>query len=133
VKRIRLLLVEDHELMSQGLRVLLEPEHKIVGIVRDGTLVLAGVREHQPDVVLLDLDLPHQDSSGILAELVAMQPTLPVVVVTMHVEPIVADYALRLGAHGFVSKASSIEELRLAIREAMQGQRFRSDDRSRSG
>jgi DNA-binding NarL/FixJ family response regulator len=133
VKRIRLLLVEDHELMSQGLRVLLEPEHRIVGVVSDGALVLAGVREQQPDGVLLDLALPHQSSSEILAELIEAHPALPVVVVTMHVEPIVADHALRLGAHGFVSKASSIEELRLAISEAMQGRRFRSDQRSRSG
>lgn len=128
-----MLLVEDHELMSQGLRVLLEPEHTIVGVVRDGAQVLAGVREHQPDVVLLDLDLPDQSSSEILAELVETHPALPVVVVTMHVEPIVADHTLRLGARGFVSKASSVEELRLAIREAMEGRRFRSDRRSRSG
>lgn len=133
MKRTRLLLVEDQELMSQGIRVLLEPEHSIVGIVRGGALVLAGVREHQPDVVLLDLDLPRQSSSQILAELVEAHPTLPVVVVTMHVEPIVADHALRLGARGFVTKASSVEELRLAIREAIQGRCFRTDERSRSG
>ena len=126
MKRIRLLLVEDHQLMSQGLRQLLEPEHSIVAIVRDGALVLAGIREHEPDVVLLDLDLPNQSGSEILAELAAAYPTLPVVVVTMQVEPIVADHALRLGARGFVTKVSSVDELRLAIREAMKGRRLRS-------
>lgn len=58
VTRPRLLLVDDHALMAEGLRAMLEPDHEVVGVISDGREVLAGVEIHRPDIVLLDLGLP---------------------------------------------------------------------------
>jgi DNA-binding NarL/FixJ family response regulator len=123
VKRLRLLLVEDHELMGQGLQALLEPDHSVVGIVRDGTQVLPSVREYQPDLVLLDLDLQEHSGNEVLAGLARAHPALPVVVVTRRADPVVTEHAFRLGARAFVSKDRAADELRRAIREAMKRRR----------
>jgi len=117
----KLLLVEDHELVRQGMQRLLTPEFELVGVLEDGDGVIEAVDTYLPDLVLLDLALPTKSGVQVLTELVAQVPHLPVVIVTQHVDPILADLAIARGARGFVPKTAGIRELRLAIMEALAG------------
>jgi DNA-binding NarL/FixJ family response regulator len=122
--RPTLILADDHALMTEGLRVMLEPEHEIVDVVRDGLHVVAAVEFHRPDLVLLDLSLPGRSGLEIAAELHARMPATRVLIVTMHADRIYADEALRAGASGYVLKLARAEELRHAIAEALAGRQY---------
>jgi DNA-binding NarL/FixJ family response regulator len=123
-RRPTLILADDHALMTEGLRAMLEPEHDVVDVVRDGAQVVAAVDFHRPDLVLLDLSLPGRSGLEIAAELHARFPLTRVLIVTMHAERIYADEALRAGASGYVLKLARAEELRHAIAEALAGRRY---------
>jgi DNA-binding NarL/FixJ family response regulator len=122
----RLLLAEDHELFSEGLRAMLGKEYVILGVVRDGGEVIAAVLEHQPDVLLLDLSLPHRTGMDLLGDLKNLTAAPRVVVVTMHVDSVLVDTAISLGASAFVPKDASVDELRTAIEEVLEGRRYLS-------
>jgi DNA-binding NarL/FixJ family response regulator len=122
----RLLLAEDHELFSEGLRAMLGKEYVILGVVRDGGEVIAAVLEHKPDVLLLDLSLPHRTGMDLLSDLKDLSGAPRVVVVTMHVDSVLVDTAISLGASAFVPKDASVDELRTAIEEVLEGRRYLS-------
>lgn len=118
-RRPRLIIAEDHEMFRQGLQTMLGRHCQIVGSVRDGVDVVPAVLKHEPDILLLDLSLPHRTGLDILGDLRQVAPTLRVIVVTMHVDRVLVDASLRLGASGFVPKDATVEELRAAIAEVM--------------
>ncbi len=123
-RRPTLLLADDQALMTEGLRAMLEPEHEIVDVVRDGLQVVAAVEFHRPDLVLLDLSLPGRSGLEIAADLRARMPATRVLIVTMHADRIYADEALRAGASCYVLKLARAEELRHAIGEALAGRQY---------
>jgi DNA-binding NarL/FixJ family response regulator len=131
--KARLVIAEDHDMVAQGFKAMLGRDCDIVEIVRDGKDVIGAVRKHHPDVLLLDLSLPHRTGMDILTELRASTPRLRVVVVTMHVDPVMVDAAMGLGAAGFVPKDAGVEELKAAIHEAMAGRRYVSRRINRRG
>jgi DNA-binding NarL/FixJ family response regulator len=122
----RLVLAEDHELFSQGLKAMLGGDYEVVAIVRDGGEVVDAVRRHRPDALLLDLSLPNRTGMDLLSDLRGLDPPLPIVVVTMHVDRVLVDAAIRLGASAFVPKDASVDELRTAIEEVLSGRRYLS-------
>jgi DNA-binding NarL/FixJ family response regulator len=122
--RPRLLLAEDHELFSEGLRAMLGTDYDVLAVVRDGGEVIEAVRRHHPDVLLLDLSLPHRTGMDLLGDLKALDPAPRVVIVTMHVDSVLVDAAIRLGASAFVPKDASVDELRAAIEEVLVGRRY---------
>lgn len=121
-----LLLAEDHELVGQGLKAMLSADYDIVGLVHDGADVVAAVRRRKPDVLLLDLSLPHRNGIDILAELLKSDPGLRVLVLTMHVDPHLATMAMSLGAKGFIPKNAGLDELRTAIEVIREGGKYLS-------
>jgi DNA-binding NarL/FixJ family response regulator len=124
---IRLLIAEDHDLVGQGLRSMLQGKAlEVVGIVRDGKAVPGEVSRTRPDVLLLDLSLPNRSGIELIPELSTLAPLMHILVVTMHVDRVLADSAIRLGAHGFVPKDAGIDELRLAIAEVCAGRIYLS-------
>jgi DNA-binding NarL/FixJ family response regulator len=133
VTRPRLLLVDDHALMAEGLRAMLEPDHEVVGVISDGREVLAGVEIHRPDIVLLDLGLPGRGGLEVAGELRRRHPGVRVLIVTMHADRIYADEALKQGASGYVLKLARAEELRFAIAEALAGRQYVTPLLSESG
>ena len=132
-RRPRLLVAEDHVLFSQGLVAMIGDEYRILAVVPDGADVAAAVRQHHPDVLLLDLSLPNRTGMDILGDLQTLDPTVRVVVVTMHVDPVLVDVAMRMGAAGFVPKDSDLDELRTAITEVLAGRRYVSPRLPRRG
>ncbi|HET6947708.1 MAG TPA: response regulator transcription factor [bacterium] len=131
--KIRLVVAEDHEMVAQGFRAMLSRHCEILEVVRDGREVIECVRRHRPDVVLLDLSLPHRTGVDILTDLAKTMPEVKVVVVTMHVDPILVDATLGLGACAFVPKDAGVEELKAAINEAVAGRRYVSRRARRRG
>lgn len=125
MRRVRLLLVDDHALVRAGLRAVLESESdiEVVGETGDGEEALRLVRALRPDVVLMDLQLPGM--SGLAAtEHIARSGLARVVVVTAREDAPFPRRVLEAGATGFVVKAGPAEELLAAVRAAAQGRRF---------
>jgi DNA-binding NarL/FixJ family response regulator len=116
------LLADDHGVVAEGLRRLLEPEFEVVAIVADGPGMLEAARRLRPDVVIADLAMP--GLSGLEAARRLAQEGAPsrVVILTMHAEAALAAAARRAGALGFVPKHAAAEELLEAVRAAEQGQ-----------
>ena len=124
--RSRLLLVDDHPLVVQGMKAMLEPRFEVVGLVHDGALVLDAVRRLRPDLVLLDLSLPNRMGLEICRDIMGELPGTKVLVVSMQSEKIYADEAFRAGAAGFVVKLSSDGDLLTAVETVLAGGTYRN-------
>ena len=120
---ISVLIVDDHPVVRQGLRVLLEVQDGITvaGEAADGPAALAQAAEHAPDVILLDLKLPGLDGLAVLAELTAQQSPSRVLVLTSVTEPSSAVAAVRAGAAGVLYKDVDPDALVRAIRAVHDG------------
>ncbi len=122
--KIRLLLVDDHQVVRSGLRMLLasESDVEIVGEAGTGKEALAEVHASSPDVVLMDIGLP--DMSGIDAtrEIKKLYPRVAVVALTIHEDEEYFFRMLEAGAGGYVPKRAAPEELLTAIRTAAKGE-----------
>ncbi|RFO94871.1 DNA-binding response regulator [Rhodoferax lacus] len=122
---IKLFLVDDHQIMREGLRVLLQTwGYQVVGESADLTQALAAIQKLQPDVLLLDLHLGDRSGLELLAELQSRNMHTRCVVLSMLAQPNMIAEALRLGALGYVLKGSAGRELATAIEAAASGQRF---------
>jgi len=88
--RLRVMLVEDHELVGQGLKAMLGERYDIVALVRDGREVLDAVRLHNPDIILLDLSLPGRTGVDLLPDIRALNDKVRILIVTMHADPVLA-------------------------------------------
>jgi two-component system, NarL family, response regulator NreC len=124
--RPRLLLVDDHHLVLDGLRLELEDTYEIVGMLATGREVVEECERLQPDAVLLDLSLPDRSGLDVITDIRAVLPAIKILIVTMHRDPILADVSLKAGADGFVPKDAEVSELRHAIREILAGRGYRS-------
>jgi DNA-binding NarL/FixJ family response regulator len=122
-QRISVLIVDDHPVVRQGLRVLLEVQDGIAVAAEagDGPAALALAAEHVPDVILLDLKLPGMDGIAVLGELAAHDSPSRVLVLTSMTEPAAAAAALRAGAAGVLYKDVDPDALVRAIRAVHDG------------
>lgn len=121
----RLYLVDDHQIMREGLRSLLEAGgHQVVGESADPTEALADLLRLQPEVLLLDLHLGGRSGFELLAELERRQLPTRSVVLTMSAQPRHVAEALRMGASGYVLKGSPGSDLMAAIEAAVQGRKY---------
>lgn len=124
-----LYLVDDHQIMRDGLRALLESRgHVVVGESSDPTHALADLLRLRPEVLLLDLNLGGRSGLELQAEVQRRQLPLRTVVLTMSTQPHQVAEALRLGASGYVLKGSPSSELIVAIDAAVQGKRYLGTD-----
>jgi DNA-binding NarL/FixJ family response regulator len=124
MKRVRVLLADDHRIVAEGLRKLLEPEFELTGIVEDGFALLEAAAEQKPDVIVTDVSMPGLNGIEALEELKKKNPDVYVVCLTMHRELAYARRALDAGALGYVLKHSAPEELVMAVRAAAEGRTF---------
>lgn len=124
MKRLRLVLADDHRIVAEGLRRLLEDEFDLVAVVENGREMLAAAEELKPDVIVADITMPELNGVEALEELKIKNPDVRVVFLTMHQNPVYARRAFDAGAHGYVVKSSAAEELVLAVRAAAAGRTF---------
>jgi DNA-binding NarL/FixJ family response regulator len=124
VKRARILLADDHRMVTEGLKGLLTDEFELVGVVEDGRAMVAETKKLRPDVVVADISMPHLNGIDALAVLKKDNPDIKVVFLTMHQNAAYARRALEAGASGYVLKHSAPVELVLAIHAALRGATF---------
>jgi two-component system response regulator NreC len=123
---IRVALVDDHHLIREGLRLVLQGEDgfEIVGEAADHAAAMDLVLTERPHVLVLDLTFPEGDAMPLLRALRARQPELRVVVLTMHSDPETVRQALAAGAAGYMIKGAQSRELVEAIRAVARGERY---------
>ena len=119
----KIVIADDHAVMREGLRALLDADPDFSVVAEAGDLPTASrmVRAHRPDVLLLDLNMPGEPSLPAIPGLHEGSPETKIVVLTMQAEPRFAEAALQSGASGYVVKESASEELLKAIRVALDG------------
>jgi DNA-binding NarL/FixJ family response regulator len=121
LKRARVLLGDDHIIILEGVRHILEPHFDVVGAVSDGRALLAAVRELHPDVVVADISMPLLNGIEVARQLQKSQAGPKIIFLTMHPDATYATEAFRAGASGYVLKSSAADELVRAIQEALLG------------
>jgi len=124
MKRVTVLLADDHRIVVEGLKRLLESEFELVGFVEDGRALLDAARDLKPDVIVSDISMPELNGVEALEEMKKENPDVRVVFLTMHHNIAYARRALDAGALGYVLKHSASEELILAVRSAAIGRTF---------
>jgi DNA-binding NarL/FixJ family response regulator len=120
----RVLLADDHRIVVEGLRGLLEPEFELVGVVTDGRELVAAGKKHRPDAIVADVTMPSLNGIEAALQLREAGVQAKVIFLTMHRDVAYARRALEAGAYGFVLKHSASHELLTAIREALQGRTY---------
>jgi DNA-binding NarL/FixJ family response regulator len=121
MSRPRVLLADDHRVVAEGLRGLLEPCFDVVGIVSDGRELVATAKKLDPDVVVLDISMPSLNGIEAAHQLRRTNARAKLIFLTMHREATYAALAMEAGASGFVLKHSATAELVTAIQEALNG------------
>ena len=124
MSRPRVLLADDHVVVSEGLKQLLADDFELVGAVQDGRSLVAAAKQLRPDVIVADITMPHLNGIDAMAQLRKDNAHIKVVFLTMHHDPAYARRALEAGASGFVVKHSAPAELVMAIQAALKGQTF---------
>lgn len=124
MNRVRVLLADDHRIVAEGLKRLLETEFELLGMVENGRLLLSAAKELKPDVIVTDITMPELNGIEAFEELKKYDPEVKVVFLTMHHSVAYARRALDAGALGYVLKHAASEELILAVRAAALGKTF---------
>lgn len=127
---IRLLLVDDHAVVREGYRRLLERRGDLQIVAEAGSAgeALTAFREHAPDVIVLDLALPDMGGVELIGRLKAREPNARILAFSMHREPLFAAQALKAGALGYVTKSSEPALLVQAVYKVADGARMISPD-----
>jgi DNA-binding NarL/FixJ family response regulator len=120
----RVLLAEDHVLVSEGLTKLLETDFIIVGSVTDGRALIQAVKEHTPDIAVIDIALPLLNGLEAARQIKKCAPHTKLIFLTMHAEEHFVKEAFQAGGSGYILKQSASTELLFAIKEVCQGRTY---------
>jgi DNA-binding NarL/FixJ family response regulator len=122
---MKVLLVDDHSVVRSGLRALLTSAADFdVLEAADGREAMVRLRQNRPDLVLLDLNLPGVGGLELLRRMLLEDKRARILVLSMHTEPLYVARAMQAGAHGYLSKHASAEELLTAVRRTAEGGRY---------
>jgi DNA-binding NarL/FixJ family response regulator len=125
---IRVIIADDHHLVRQGIRALLERANdiEVIGEAADGQEAVDLAETLKPEVVVMDISMPRMDGAQAAERILALDSPTEIVILSMHSDTILAQQLLRRGVKGYLLKESMAEELPLAIRSASQGRRYLS-------
>jgi DNA-binding NarL/FixJ family response regulator len=121
MKKPRVLLADDHTLVLDGFRKLLEEHCEIVGGVEDGRALIDAAERLEPDLMIADISMPHLNGIDAARQLRKRAPKAKLIFVTMHADPAYVSEAFKAGASGYLLKRSAGSELIQAIHAVMQG------------
>ena len=121
MKRPRILLADDHTMLLDAFRRLLEPRCEIVGTAADGRTLLDVAASSRPDVIVLDISMPQLNGMDAFIQLRRKMPDLKFVFLTVNEDSDIAAHAIKLGASGYLLKSSAAGELFTAIERALAG------------
>jgi len=122
VSRPRVLLADDHSLVLEGLAKLVTEDCDLVGKVEDGRALIQAAQQLEPDVIVLDISMPKLNGLDAGRQLKKLLPSIKLIYLTMHADPLYAKEAFQIGASGFLLKRSAASELMQAIHAVMKGQ-----------
>lgn len=122
--KTRVLIADDHDLLRQGMRIVLsrEPDLEIVGEAANGREALELCRKLDPDLILMDVSMPEMDGLEATRAIKKMRPGISVLVITAHLSPDYLLQAVKAGAAGYVLKMARKEEIVDAIRQVIRGE-----------
>jgi DNA-binding NarL/FixJ family response regulator len=128
-RKSKVLLVDDHPIVRQGLALLInrEADLTVCGEADDGIAAIQAVANLHPDIVVLDISLNGPDGIDSLKTIRIKDPTLPVLILSMHDESTYAERALRAGANGYIMKQEATEKVLTAIRRILRGEVYLSE------
>ena len=128
MNRVKLLLADDHSVVRDGLRLILEaqPDIDVVGEAADGRTAFRQAKKLRPDVVLLDVAMPQLNGIEAAERIHAFDPSIRIVILSMHSSKEHILRALRAGATGYVLKESAAAEVLSAVRDVLAGRRYLS-------
>ena len=118
--RARVLIADDHSIVANGLRLVLEKSCDVIGIIQDGRQLLIEAPKLKPDVIVLDIGMPLLNGLDAAERIKPLLPEVKFVFLTMMDDPNLAAAALNLGAVGYVLKQSAVSELLTAVSEVLQ-------------
>ena len=121
MRRPRVILADDHILILDALKNLLEPEFEVVGMFADGRALMEGAAALNPNVIVLDIAMPNMNGLNAGERLKQAMPLVKLIYLTMNHDPDMAGNAFRLGASAYLLKNSAATELQNAIREVVRG------------
>ena len=124
MSRSSILIADDHQILAEGIRGLVEPEFQVVGVVADGRELLAAAAELQPDIIVADITMPSLNGIDAAVKLREANVAAKVIFLTQHRDVAYARRAIEAGAVGYVLKHSLSSELLTAIREALAGRTY---------
>jgi DNA-binding NarL/FixJ family response regulator len=121
---IRVVAADDHQIMREGLKMLIsdEPDLLLVGEASTGRQALAMAGELTPDVVVMDIGMPEMDGVEATAKIVAAHPLVKVIALSMHADPYYINSMKRAGASGYILKENAFYSLADAIRKVVAGE-----------
>jgi DNA-binding NarL/FixJ family response regulator len=125
----KVLIVDDHTVMREGLRTLISCEHDLTvcGEAETATQALDAVTNLKPDLVLADITLPGRSGIELIKDIRALQPAVLILVISIHDELLYAERVLRAGARGYIMKQESGPRMIQAIRQVLAGRIYLSD------
>ncbi|MCW5966358.1 MAG: response regulator transcription factor [Bryobacterales bacterium] len=128
MKKPRILLADDHRIVLEGLRSLLEPDYHLVGMATNGRELLELAATLRPDVVVADISMPLLNGIDATRQLRERDELVKIVVLTMHPDAVYATRAIEAGASAYVLKHAASDELVTAIEAALRGETFISPE-----
>jgi len=125
---IRIIIADDHPIVRQGLRQVIErdPQFRILAEAGNGLEALEYIEKQQPDVVVLDIDMPYLHGFDVMRKIKALGLAVEIIFLTMHREEDFFNEAISLGAKGYVLKDSAVADIVLAIKAVVAGEHFTS-------
>ena len=122
--KIRILVADDHPIVAEGLRSLLEPTYEVMAIVQNGRELVVAAKKLNPDVIVVDISMPLLNGIDAASQIRNAGIQAKIIFLTMHTEINYARRALAEGASGYVLKHSASSELLFAIQQALAGRTF---------
>jgi DNA-binding NarL/FixJ family response regulator len=124
MRKPRILLADDHALVLEGFRRILEGHYELVGTVGDGRALLEAAKTMHPDIVILDISMPLLNGIDAAAQLKKICPKAKIIIMTMHADTDYVRSAFEAGASAYVLKRSAVDELEQAIRAVLEGHSY---------
>ncbi|MEP7037582.1 MAG: response regulator transcription factor [Acidobacteriota bacterium] len=125
-REIRVILADDHPIVRQGLRQMIEsdPQLSVIAEASNGLEALDLIKEHQPQIALIDVDMPEMDGFAVAREIERRRIAVEIIFLTMHSKPEIFYAAMDAGAKGFVLKDSAVSDIVASIKTVAAGQSY---------
>jgi DNA-binding NarL/FixJ family response regulator len=118
--RPRIIIADDHKLIAELCKSLLNPEFDVVAIVGDGYALVAAVANLKPDLIVVDIGMPLLNGLDAAEQINQSMPEVKIVFLTMENNPVIAEEAFRRGGSAFLHKTCASEELVIAVRKSLR-------------